>query len=176
VIGEYHSQVVRVVCVLMAPLMMMFGLYVIAHGHYGPGGGFAGGIVVGVGVILLRITVPAELSERWFPAVAARVAAALGVLGYLLVGFLPLFAGGEFLDYGAVGILGGPEPDRRYLGILLVEIAVGLAVAGVMVLLFDTLVGDDRDDVSHPADWDPATDGGDFGGSGADTSGDGGPR
>jgi multicomponent Na+:H+ antiporter subunit B len=143
-IGEYRGQVVRVVCVLMAPLMMLFGLYIIAHGHYGPGGGFAGGIVVGVGVILLRITVPRELTHRWFPPVAARTAAALGVLGYLVIGSVSLVAGGEFLDYGIVDIYGTNEPDRRYLGILLVEIAVGAAVTGVMLTLFDTLVGEDR--------------------------------
>ncbi|MCC5952564.1 MAG: hypothetical protein JJU45_10770 [Acidimicrobiia bacterium] len=143
-IGEYRGQVVQVVSVLMAPLMMMFGLYVIAHGHYGPGGGFAGGIVVGVGVILLRITVPRSVSMRWFPPAAARVAAGIGVLAFILVGALSLVAGGAYLDYAVIDAAGATEPERRYLGILVVEIAVGLAVTGVMISLFDTLVGDDH--------------------------------
>jgi multicomponent Na+:H+ antiporter subunit B len=133
---------IRVVCVVMAPLMMLFGLYVVAHGHYGPGGGFAGGIVLGVGVILLRLSVPRPVSHRVVPPMAARVAGAVGVLAYLAVGAAALIAGGEFLDYGAVDAFGPTAPDRRYLGILLVEAAVGAAVAGVMVSLFDTLAGE----------------------------------
>lgn len=138
-IGEYRSQVVRVVAVLMAPTMMMFGLYVIAHGHYGPGGGFVGGIVVGVGVIVLRFSIPRRLSLRYFPPVGARVLAAVGVLIYLAAGFAALLAGGDFLDYAVVDAFGGTDPDRRYIGILVVEIGVGFAVTGVMISLFDSL-------------------------------------
>jgi multicomponent Na+:H+ antiporter subunit B len=145
VIGEYAGQVVRVVCVLMAPLIMLFGLYVVAHGHYGPGGGFAGGIVIGVGVILLRITVATEISHRAFPPTAARIAGGLGVLGFVLTGLVPLLAGGPFLDYAAVDLPGMDDPDARYLGILVVEVFVGLAVTSVMVTLFDTLVRDEAD-------------------------------
>jgi multicomponent Na+:H+ antiporter subunit B len=141
-IGEYRGQVVRIICVLIAPLMMMFGLYVIAHGHYGPGGGFAGGIGVGVGVILLRITVRRELSERAFPPSVGPVAAAVGVLIFVAVGVWPLLTGGDFLDYGAVDVAGLDEVDRRYYGILVVELAVGLAVTGVMLTLFDALAGE----------------------------------
>lgn len=149
-IGEYHSPVVRLVCALMAPPIMVFGLYVIAHGHYGPGGGFAGGVVVGVGVILLRVTVPASLSLRWFPPTGARIAASLGVLAYLAVGLTALVAGGELLDHGALP-LPGDGPQRRYLGIMMVEIAVGTAVAGTMVAIFDALANARRNDEPDPA-------------------------
>jgi multicomponent Na+:H+ antiporter subunit B len=144
VIGEYPGQVVRTMCVLLAPLIMMFGLYVIAHGHYGPGGGFAGGIVVGVGIILLRLTINGELSRRWFPPMAGPAAASLGVLGFIVTGALSVVAGGSYLDYGTIGWFGVEAVDRRYLGILVVELAVGLAVAGVMLTLFDTLAGSGR--------------------------------
>jgi multicomponent Na+:H+ antiporter subunit B len=144
VIGEYAGQVVRVVCVLMAPLIMLFGLYVIAHGHYGPGGGFAGGIVVGVGVILLRITIPRELSERYFPSWAGPLAAGLGVLAFILTGAVSMLSGGEYLDYAAVEGTGLEAPRLRYYGIFVVEVAVGLAVTGVMLTLFDTIAGERR--------------------------------
>jgi multicomponent Na+:H+ antiporter subunit B len=138
-IGEYPGQVVRVMCTLLAPLIMMFGVYVVAHGHYGPGGGFAGGVVIGVGVILLRITLPREVSHRKFPPILGPAAASVGVLGFIATGALSMVVGGEFLDYGVVDAFGGTESARRYLGILLVEVAVGVAVAGVMLSLFDSL-------------------------------------
>jgi multicomponent Na+:H+ antiporter subunit B len=140
-VGLYRGQIVRLVCVVMAPTIMMFGLYVIAHGHYGPGGGFAGGIIVGVGIILLRLTTDREQSHRWFPPVAARLAAATGALVFVLVGAAPLLTGSDFLDYAALALPGSTDADARYLGILVVELAVGVAVTGVMLTLFDTLAG-----------------------------------
>jgi multicomponent Na+:H+ antiporter subunit B len=144
-IGEYAGQVVRVVCVLMAPLIMLFGFYVIAHGHYGPGGGFAGGIVVGVGVILLRISVDTTLCRRCLPPSLGPLGAGTGVLLYLVAGALPMLAGGAYLDYAAVSVGGMPDDQLRYLGIFVIEIAVGLAVTGVMLMLFDTLAGATQD-------------------------------
>jgi multicomponent Na+:H+ antiporter subunit B len=138
-VGAYPGQIVRTVCVIMAPTIMLFGLYVVAHGHYGPGGGFAGGIVAGVGIILLRLTVDRERSHRWFPPRAARVAASVGVLAFVAIGFASVVAGGAFLDYAALGFGDVEAADVRYLGILAVEIAVGVAVTGVMIELFDSL-------------------------------------
>jgi len=145
VIGRYPSEVVQVVCAGLAPFAMLFGFYVIAHGHYGPGGGFAGGVVLAVGVILMRLTVDRDISERVFSAGAGTVTACLGLLLFVAVGLVSVFGGGMFLDYAQVAVA-DLEPSRlRYLGILLVEVAIGFAVAGTMVLLFDTIAeGDDR--------------------------------
>jgi multicomponent Na+:H+ antiporter subunit B len=141
VTGSYPSEVVRTVCAVLSPFIAMFGLYVIAHGHYGPGGGFAGGVFVAVGAILPRLTLDQRLAERLVPPTAGPVAGGIGMLLFLLVGTLPLLFGGAFLDYGAVE-LAGVEPARvRYLGILVVEVAVGAAVFGAMLLIFDVLTG-----------------------------------
>jgi multicomponent Na+:H+ antiporter subunit B len=142
--GAYPSEVVRVVCALLSPFILLFGLYVIAHGHYGPGGGFAGGVFVAVGAILPRLTLPESLAYRLVPPAAGPLAGGVGLLLFLVIGVVPLFYGAAFLDYGAVPI-GDLEPARvRYLGILAVEVAVGLAVAGAMVMIFDVLTGGDE--------------------------------
>lgn len=149
-IGEYAGQVVRVVCVLMAPLIMLFGIYVTLHGHYGPGGGFAGGVVIGVGMILLRISVRRELGYRCLPPAVGPVAAGAGVLLFIVTGAVSLITGDPFLDYAAVE-LGALEPSElRYFGILVVEIGVGVAVAGVMLALFDALAGEVGDVAAEP--------------------------
>jgi multicomponent Na+:H+ antiporter subunit B len=138
-IGRYPSEIVRITCVLISPLVMLFGLYVIAHGHYGPGGGFAGGVALAVSVILLRLVAePAPVGRRFPPAMGI-IAGALGMLLFLLIGFVPMLTGGAFLEYAAVG---GLDPvDLRYYGILVVEIAVGLAVFGTLVVIADVLAG-----------------------------------
>jgi multicomponent Na+:H+ antiporter subunit B len=140
-IGAHPSVVVRVVSALLAPFIAVFGLYIIAHGHYGPGGGFAGGVFLAVAAILPRLTLAESTAYRLVPSSIGPLAGGIGVLGYLLIGIVPLLLGGSFLDYGVLAI-GDMEPARaRYLGILFVEIAVGLAVFGAMLLIFDTLTG-----------------------------------
>lgn len=139
--GAYPSEVVRVVCALLSPFILLFGVYVIAHGHYGPGGGFAGGVFVAAGAILPRLTLPEKVSYRLVPPALGPIAAGVGLLAFLVIGALPLMTGAAFLDYGALTAF-GMEPARvRYLGILVVEVAVGLAVAGAMLMIFDVLTG-----------------------------------
>jgi multicomponent Na+:H+ antiporter subunit B len=140
VIGRYPSEIVRVTSVLLAPFILLFGLYVIAHGHYGPGGGFAGGVALAVGVILLRIVGDEAQIARRFPSALGVACGALGMLLFLGIGLAPMLVGGAFLEYAATPGAGDPVA-ARYVGILVVEIAVGLAVFGTLVAIFDVVAG-----------------------------------
>ena len=139
--GSYPSEIVRVVCAQLAPFIAMFGLYIIAHGHYGPGGGFAGGVVLAVGAILPRLTLDSGLVYASVPPLVGPMSGAIGLLAFALIGLAPVLVGGAFLDYAAVEIGEMAASRLRYLGILVVEIAVGLAVFGAMVLVYDELAG-----------------------------------
>lgn len=142
--GAYPSVVVRVVSAVLSPFILLFGAYIITHGHYGPGGGFAGGVFIAVAAILPRLTLPEDLSYRLFPPRLGPLAAGVGMLIFLACGLAPIAAGGAFLDYGAIEIAGMEAARVRYLGILIVEIGVGLAVFGAMLLIFDVLTGKDE--------------------------------
>lgn len=140
-IGSYPSEVVRTVAALLAPFIMLFGMYVIFHGHYGPGGGFAGGVLLAVGPILLRLTYDVESTERAFPGSLILVIALAGFAAFVLVGLAPLLAGGAFLDYAAVPLGEIAASRLRYLGILAVEVAVGFAVFGTVLAIVDAVTG-----------------------------------
>lgn len=139
--GAYPSVVVRVVCALLSPFILIFGLYVVAHGHYGPGGGFAGGVFLAVAAILPRLTLDEDLAYRIVPVTMGPLMGGIGMLLFLSCGVLPMAFGGAFLDYAAVEIAAMEAARVRYLGILIVEIGVGLAVFGAMVTIFDVLMG-----------------------------------
>lgn len=143
-IGAHPSEVVRVVCALISPFVAVYGFYIIVHGHYGPGGGFAGGVFVAMGAILPRLTLDEQVAYRIVPPVVGPLLGGVGMLLFLIIATVPMFLGGAFLDYGALELADVAANRVRYQGILLVEVAVGLAVAGALLLIFDALTGRNR--------------------------------
>lgn len=143
-IGRHPSENVRVVAALAMPFILIFGIYVIAHGHYGPGGGFAGGVVLAVGVVLARLTIAPELITKMVPPMAALLSMILGMALFLASAWIPVLFGGQFLDYGAIEGTGLTEVRLRYLGIMVVEFGVGAVVFGGILSIFDRLAGEVR--------------------------------
>ena len=139
--GKYHNTIVDGVARLIVPFIQIFALYVIMHGHYGPGGGFQGGVILAASMMLLRLALGEEEEHRRFSPAAAAAVAATGILIYFAAGLLPLTAGGEFLDYARAPIPGLEGAGLRSLGILIVEIGVGMVVWGTLVILFDCIIG-----------------------------------
>lgn len=138
---RYENPIVEGVARLMVPLIQIFALYVITHGHYGPGGGFQGGVILAASMMLLRLTLGEEYEHRRFPPSLAVLLATSGLLLFVLAGLLPLAWGAPYLNYAYLPIPGLLEPEARYLGILVVEIGIGMAVWGTLVTLFDHLMG-----------------------------------
>jgi len=140
-IQRYESPIVDVITRINVPLIRIFGLYVIFHGHYSPGGGFQGGVILAVSVILLRLALGREESYRRFPPQAGLLLAGAGVAVFGLMGLVPLLLGGSFLDYGYLPLPGVDEATRRYWAILVVEVGIGFGVWGALVAIFDKLTG-----------------------------------
>jgi len=144
-IGRYENVIIQIACCVMVPFIQLFALYVILHGHYGPGGGFQGGVILAVSIILMRLYLGKEASSQKFSPKLAAVLGATGMLVFMLAGLIPLATGGMFLDYAYLPIPGVSGASLRYLGILIVEIGIGMAVFGTLVLLYDNLVEGKRD-------------------------------
>ncbi|HUV75135.1 MAG TPA: Na(+)/H(+) antiporter subunit B [Dehalococcoidales bacterium] len=139
---RFQSIIVQTICSLLIPFIQMFALYIIIHGHYGPGGGFQGGVLLAVSIILQRLYLGKEISYKRFPPKLALALGAIGMLIYGLAGIIPLAMGGSFLDYAYLPIPWVHGAELRALGILIVELGIGLAVFGTLVLIFDNLVGE----------------------------------
>lgn len=137
---RFENTIVDGVSRLMVPFIQIFALYVITHGHYGPGGGFEGGVVLAAGVMLLRLTLGEEYEHHRFPPQLAVALGTVGILIFAVTGLIPLATGGEFLDYAHLPIPGLHGPELRATGTLIVEMGIGLAVGGSLVTLFDHLM------------------------------------
>jgi len=133
----FGSPILDAASRLLIPFILLFALYVLAHGHHSPGGGFQGGTILAAGVILLQL-VRGRDAGWGVCRQTAMVLAACGVLVYASMGLICLFAGGNFLDYSYLP-LPLVEPMRRNLGILGIEIGVTIAVMGTMILIYDCL-------------------------------------
>ena len=136
--------ILRVLSKLLIPLIMLFALYVQFHGDYGPGGGFQAGVIFGAAIILYALMFGLEAAKRVFPPRVLEFLMAFGILLYGGVGVVAIFEGGNFLDYS---VLAHDPVHGQHLGILLVELGVGLTVASVMATLFFLFAGRGRADV-----------------------------
>ena len=128
-----HHIVLHAIAKLLIPFILVFALYVQFHGDFGPGGGFQAGVIFGAGFILYSLIFGKEFGLKVVPARLVQTMAAVGVLLYTAVGVFGIVLGGEFLNYS---VLLADDVAGQHLGILLIELGVGITVASVMISLF----------------------------------------
>ncbi len=134
-----HHLILRVAAKLLIPFILLFALYVQFHGDYGPGGGFQAGVIFAAAFVLYALVFGVEAARRIVPARLLEAGVAGGVLLFAGTGLAGLLMGGNFLDYG---VFAPRDPVRgQHLGILLVELGVGLTVASVMITIFVCFAG-----------------------------------
>lgn len=137
-----ETIILRIVGKALVPFILMFGLYVQFHGDYGPGGGFQAGVIFAAGLILHALIFGLDALRDKIPPIVVEIGIALGALLYGGVGLVSMMLGGEFLNYG---VFDGHDPAHgQHLGILLVELGVGITVAFVMVAIFYSFAGRSR--------------------------------
>jgi multicomponent Na+:H+ antiporter subunit B len=139
-----RDVVLRALSKLLIPLIMLFALYVQFHGDYGPGGGFQAGVIFGAAIILYTLMFGLEAARKAFPPRVLEILVAFGLLLYGGVGIVAILKGGNFLDYD---VLSHEPVHGQHLGILLVELGVGITVAAVMATIFFLFAGRGRSDV-----------------------------
>lgn len=132
----HESVTVQTVVRLLAPVLQIYALYVIFHGHYSPGGGFQGGVVLAASYILTGLAFGRDAVARHVGEHALAVLAGAGVFVYALVGVFSFASGKVFLDYSALGFTSDDVATRRSFGILFVELGVALTVGAVILLIY----------------------------------------
>jgi multicomponent Na+:H+ antiporter subunit B len=142
-----HDLIIKTLSRILVPFIQLFSLYVVAHGDFSPGGGFQGGVMFGATLVLMAIsfdlrTALSKVGEKFLALLAAS-----GVIVYGGIGVVCMLLGGEFLDYGELAkILPVHVEEARALGMIGVEIGVGLAVTAVMAIIYVNIASAGRHD------------------------------
>jgi multicomponent Na+:H+ antiporter subunit B len=131
--GNRKLVVLRVIAKLFFPMILLFALYVLFHGDYGPGGGFQAGVIFATGFILYALAFGLGNAQRVIPHRLLRIMAAVGVLIYAGVGIESMLLGGKFLEYK---VLADDPVAGQHLGIMLIELGVGITVAAVVLIIY----------------------------------------
>jgi len=132
------SDAVRVLGLGLTPPTVLFGLYVISHGHLTPGGGFQGGVVLATGVLLIYLAGEFDDLHGLYTESGLERAEALGAGGFVAIGLFGAATGTAFLDnvfpLGKTGTIfsAGTVP--------LLNLSVGIEIAAGLVLLLSTFL------------------------------------
>jgi multicomponent Na+:H+ antiporter subunit B len=142
-----HSLIIKTTSRLLVPFIQIFALYVIAHGHHSPGGGFQGGVILGASVILYAVAFDLRSAIQRISEAVTAFLCSLGIFIYAGTGVLCMLFKSNYLDYSALaGLLGVDPVTARSHGILMVEVGVGIAVMAVMVSLYYNLASAGKHD------------------------------
>jgi len=125
--------ILRVTTKLILPLMIVFAVYVLFHGDYGPGGGFQAGAIAGGAVSLYALIYGLGATMRIVPVAVVEALVPFGVLLFAGVGVAALLTGGNYLDYSH---LAHDQVHGQEWGVFLVEVGVFITVASTVVAIF----------------------------------------
>ncbi|NHK29560.1 Na(+)/H(+) antiporter subunit B [Parvularcula flava] len=142
--------ILRVTIKLLFAPIIIFALYVQFHGDYGPGGGFQAGVIFAAAFVLHALGFGIDETKKVLPPKVLPWLMVIGVLFYAGTGVATLLLGENFLDYDIL------QPDShhhagQHIGIILVELGVGIAVASTMLTIFYHFAG--REPEIRDEDW-----------------------
>jgi multicomponent Na+:H+ antiporter subunit B len=143
------SRIVKTISSVAFPFTMIYGLYIIAHGHLTPGGGFQGGAVVASACAMILVAYGSvwtmgKLKEKHLSI--DQTLESIGAIGFIGLAFLGLIFGTMFFNNFLVGNdflfgeIGKGLSNINTAGVLpLMNLAVGLKVIaglfGIVVLM-----------------------------------------
>lgn len=133
-IYEQQEPILAVGGKMLIPYILLYALYVQFHGDFGPGGGFQAGVMFAAAYILHALVYGIKRTEKAARQDIVEKLIPFGVILYAAVGVWCMLKGGEFLEYNALD----PEHPAhgQHLGILLVELGVGITVFSAMLMIF----------------------------------------
>ena len=140
------SRIVKTVTNFVYGFIIIFGFYVIVHGHLTPGGGFQGGAIAASAFALLLVSYGSLITKKFLKKEFLSIMESTGLTMFIVLAFLGLgitffynFLANTGGWFGNTPVIGPNSGDMNTGGVIpLMNIAVGLEVLsalGVIVLV-----------------------------------------
>lgn len=124
---------------LVGGFIAVFGTYIALTGHLGPGGGFAGGVILAAAAALIVLAFGREFSSRLITEPICHVSDSGGAMLFLAIALFGYLAGTFFVNFVPLGRLhhlasAGTIPFSNLA--ILVKVGAGLAGAFLALSAF----------------------------------------
>lgn len=136
-----NDIIIKNITRIVIPFAQVYGIFIILNGHVSPGGGFAGGAIIGTTLILYTLVFGREKGRKKVSHKATEIAESGGILWFVLIGLFGLIVTGRFLTNTEAGFLEGELGNIISGGMIpLLMIGIGIKVASTMISLFNLLI------------------------------------
>jgi multicomponent Na+:H+ antiporter subunit B len=126
------SEALRMLVLILVPVLLAIGGYIVVHGQITPGGGFQGGIVLATAPLALFLAGRYLRTRLLSPHTLLEVGEVVGAVGYAMVGLAGLvFVGIFFKNFLPLGIPGHLLSAGQ---IDVASVAVGVEVSGAFLV------------------------------------------
>jgi multicomponent Na+:H+ antiporter subunit B len=132
------TLIVKTITRLTVGLILLYGIYIVLHGHISPGGGFAGGVIIALCFIHLMLAFGREVALKKISQGVVSVLESFGAIMFLSIALLGFWGGYFFFNF----FLHKGKPFELFsAGIIpLCNIAICLKVGAGLFAIFTVLV------------------------------------
>jgi len=131
------SLIVKTVTRLTVGLILLFGIYIVLHGHLSPGGGFAGGVIIALSFVHLMLAFGKDVAVSKISKNLASNLESVGALMFLSIALIGYLGGSFFMN-----VLEKGKHFKLFSAgtILLSNVAISLKVGVGLFAIFLALV------------------------------------
>lgn len=131
------TLIVKTITRISVWLILLYGIYIILHGHLTPGGGFAGGVIIALAFLNYMLAYGREKTEKWININLLHDMESASAIMFLVVGILGIALSGSFL----ANWISGGELFRLFSSgtIPILNIIIGIKVCAGLFFVVWTL-------------------------------------
>lgn len=133
-----NHKILRVIIPIYIPYIFLYALYIQINGEVSPGGGFQAGVIFASGVIAYDLIYGIKALKQHVTKRILLLGGVFGVMLYSGTGIVCMLMGGEYLNYS---VLASNAKTGQHIGIVAIEIGVGLTVTSIMTLIYAVIRG-----------------------------------
>lgn len=137
---EGMSLIVKTVNRWLKGFILLYGIYLVLHGHLTPGGGFPGGVVIACAFILITLAEGQRIGMKTLSKTVASELDSAGALIFLIVAIVGIFSAYEVFFKNFIATAVESQFNLLSSGIIpICNIGIGLKVGTCLFMVFTIL-------------------------------------